>query len=65
MPNYICKRIKNFLVKRIKIKKKCLIVGVAYKKNVDDMGESPSLKIIEILEKIKFIVIFMIHILKL
>lgn len=51
MPNYICKRIKNFFGKKIKIKKKCLIVGMAYKKNVDDMRESPSLKIIEILEK--------------
>lgn len=28
-----------------------LVVGVAYKKNVDDMRESPALKIIEILEK--------------
>ena len=51
MPNYICNRIKNFFGKKIKNKKKCLIVGIAYKKNVDDMRESPSLKIIEILER--------------
>ena len=30
---------------------KILIAGIAYKKNVDDMRESPALKIIEILEK--------------
>jgi UDP-N-acetyl-D-glucosamine dehydrogenase len=29
---------------------KVLVIGVAYKKNVDDMRESPSLKIIELLE---------------
>jgi UDP-N-acetyl-D-glucosamine dehydrogenase len=28
-----------------------LVIGVAYKKNVDDMRESPALKIIELLEK--------------
>jgi UDP-N-acetyl-D-glucosamine dehydrogenase len=28
-----------------------LLLGVAYKKNVDDMRESPSLKLIELLEK--------------
>ena len=30
---------------------KILVVGMAYKKNVDDMRESPSLKLIEILEE--------------
>jgi UDP-N-acetyl-D-glucosamine dehydrogenase len=30
---------------------KILIVGIAYKKNVDDLRESPSLRIIELLEK--------------
>lgn len=30
---------------------KVLVVGVAYKKNVDDMRESPALKIIELLEE--------------
>jgi UDP-N-acetyl-D-glucosamine dehydrogenase len=30
---------------------KVLILGIAYKKNVDDMRESPSLKLIELLEK--------------
>ena len=37
------KGLKIFLVKKSK-SKKCLIVGIAYKKNVDDMRESPSLK---------------------
>ena len=53
MPNYICKRIKKFFSEKSKKKNKCLIIGMAYKKNVDDMRESPSLKIIEILEKNK------------
>ena len=53
MPNYICKKIIKFFQKKKKKKKKCLIIGVAYKKNVDDMRESPSIKIIEILEKNK------------
>jgi UDP-N-acetyl-D-glucosamine dehydrogenase len=30
---------------------KILIVGIAYKKNIDDMRESPSLKLIELIEK--------------
>jgi UDP-N-acetyl-D-glucosamine dehydrogenase len=35
-----------------------LIVGVAYKKNIDDMRESPALKIMELLEKRGAIVTF-------
>ena len=31
--------------------KKILILGVAYKKNVDDVRESPAFKLMEILEK--------------
>ena len=53
MPIIICNKVKHFL--KHKKKKKCLIIGVAYKKNVDDMRESPSLKIIEHLEKNKII----------
>jgi UDP-N-acetyl-D-glucosamine dehydrogenase len=30
---------------------KILVLGIAYKKNVDDMRESPSLKLIELLEE--------------
>tara|TARA_B100000989_G_scaffold296196_1_gene278889 strand:- start:359 stop:1642 length:1284 start_codon:yes stop_codon:yes gene_type:complete len=50
MPKLICSKAEKFLKDK---KKKCLIIGVAYKKNVDDMRESPSLKIFENLEKKK------------
>ena len=53
MPKYICSKIISYLKKNKNKNKKCLLLGVAYKKNVDDMRESPSLKIIEILEKNK------------
>lgn len=53
MPNYVvsrlifslnnqCKSLKNSLI---------LVLGVAYKKNVDDQRESPSLKIIQLLKQ--------------
>ena len=48
MPNWI---IKNAL--RNRTIKKALILGVAYKKNVDDMRESPALEFIKILSKKK------------
>lgn len=35
---------------------KILLVGIAYKKNVDDMRESPSLRIIELIEKMGAVV---------
>jgi len=44
--NKIFELIKNF-------NNKVLIIGVAYKKNVDDIRESPSLKIMKLLEKKK------------
>jgi len=54
MPNYIYQKF-------LKIKKKIrnfniLIVGISYKKNIDDVRESPALKFIEFLikDKIKF-----------
>lgn len=54
MPNYIY---KNFLSIKKKLKKfSILIVGVAYKKNIDDARESPALRFIDLLtkDKIKF-----------
>ena len=52
MPNYVCHRTMeaiNQIGKSIK-GAKILILGIAYKKNIDDIRESPSLEIIEILE---------------
>ena len=51
MPQWIIN--KSTLNKKIK---KALIIGVAYKKNVDDIRESPALKFINILEKKKITV---------
>ncbi len=50
MPNWIIK--ESLKIKKIK---KALIVGVAYKKNIDDVRESPALEFIKILyqKKIK------------
>ncbi len=49
MPKIIADKVFNYS-KKIK-NKKIFIVGVSYKKNVDDMRESPSLKIMELLKK--------------
>ena len=50
MPDWIIK--ETFKIKKIK---KALILGVAYKKNVDDMRESPALDFIKILKTKKII----------
>jgi UDP-N-acetyl-D-glucosamine dehydrogenase len=51
--NYLTtKRIANTVIKKAKNKNsKILIVGIAYKKNIDDVRESPALKIMELLTK--------------
>ena len=51
MPNYVIKKISDYFNKKCKSIKnsKILILGMSYKKNVDDLRESPSLKIAEIL----------------
>jgi UDP-N-acetyl-D-glucosamine dehydrogenase len=53
MPNYILNRISNNLNKKsIPLKNsKILVIGVSYKKNVADYRESPSIKIIELLQQ--------------
>jgi UDP-N-acetyl-D-glucosamine dehydrogenase len=53
MPEFVVKNLKNALDIKNKTlnKSKILILGVAYKKNVDDTRESPAFKIIEILKK--------------
>ncbi len=49
MPKIILKKICSLIKKNEKI----LILGVAYKKNVDDIRESPALKIMQLLDKKK------------
>ncbi|MGQ9623682.1 MAG: nucleotide sugar dehydrogenase [Candidatus Caldatribacteriaceae bacterium] len=53
MPYYVVEKTIEALNERGKSIRgaKILVLGVAYKKDVDDMRESPSLKIIQILEK--------------
>ncbi len=53
MPKWIVSNVeKNFKLKKINIRNsKLLIIGIAYKKNIDDDRESPAYEIIKILEK--------------
>lgn len=55
MPSYIVERVEDALKKKDKAlsKAKVLILGVTYKKDVKDLRESPSLDIIELLQKKK------------
>ncbi len=55
MPNYIFNKISTQLNKKSKSIKdsKILILGLSYKKNVDDIRESPALKLINLLLKAK------------
>ena len=52
MPEYVVSKLADGLNERGKPLKgsKVLILGIAYKKNVDDMRESPSVEIMEMLE---------------
>lgn len=53
MPYFVVQKVIDALNSQQKPLKgsKILILGMAYKKNVDDMRESPSLKLMELLEK--------------
>ena len=53
MPGWVIKRISDFFKKKGKTlhKKRILILGVAYKKNINDTRESPAFEIIKILKK--------------
>jgi UDP-N-acetyl-D-glucosamine dehydrogenase len=53
MPDYVVNSLMNALNERAKALKnsRILVLGVAYKKNVDDQRESPSLKIIQLLNR--------------
>ena len=55
MPGYIVERIENILEKKKKELKqaKILIIGVTYKKDIRDLRKSPSLDIIDLLQKRK------------
>jgi UDP-N-acetyl-D-glucosamine dehydrogenase len=54
MPRYVIDRMDAELDRRLSIppsKARVLIIGIAYKKNVGDVRESPSLKLIKLLEQ--------------
>lgn len=53
MPNYVVSKTIEVLNEKCKMLKgsKVLVLGVAYKKNIDDMRESPALKIMDLLIK--------------
>lgn len=52
MPRYVVQRVKTALNRRKKAVNgsRLLLLGIAYKKNVDDIRESPGLKLISLLE---------------
>ncbi len=53
-PKLITKKLNRYLIKNKKFKNiRCLVIGIAYKKNCDDLRLSPALKIIDILNKSK------------
>ena len=53
MPHYVIAKVMDALNSKRKALKdsKILILGLAYKKNIDDIRESPSLKLIELLQE--------------
>ena len=54
MPNYVVNKISEYFNKNCKTIKnsKIIILGLSYKKNIDDLRESPSLKIADLLLKL-------------
>ena len=54
MPQYVCSKI-NYALNRLSksvSSSRILVLGVSYKKNIDDLRESPSLRIIDTLYKL-------------
>ena len=58
IPYLIVKKIVKLLKKSKKKKPKILLLGIAYKKNINDLRESPGIKIIDLLIKKQFNVYF-------
>jgi len=56
MPKYVVERVRQILNLKKLQGKKILVVGVAYKKDVKDLRESPALDIIELFQKEKALV---------
>ncbi|MBI1387118.1 MAG: nucleotide sugar dehydrogenase [bacterium] len=56
MPRYVVNKLVEALAKRGKVVKgaKILVLGVAYKKDVDDVRESPALKVVEFMREWDF-----------
>lgn len=54
MPLYIVKKTLDILKKKNNLQKKILILGISYKKNIDDIRESPAIKIIKLFRKYKY-----------
>ena len=50
LPKKVFKKINDFILKN-NLKKNILIVGISYKKNINDTRNAPSLKIIQLLKK--------------
>ncbi len=54
MPHYVVARLRDMLDRRLGIglsRARILIIGIAYKKNVPDMRESPSVRLMSLLEE--------------
>ena len=52
MPRFVVDKLSDALNERGKtLKDKILVLGIAYKKNVDDMRESPSVELMEELKR--------------
>tara|TARA_B100000886_G_scaffold144974_1_gene98580 strand:+ start:11447 stop:12754 length:1308 start_codon:yes stop_codon:yes gene_type:complete len=54
IPHKIVKKIKKISEQKKNLKLKVLILGLAYKKNINDLRESPGMKILDLLKKNDF-----------
>jgi len=58
MPNYVVKRLQDHALRNNIKGKKILLLGIAYKKNISDLRESPAIKIFHLLKKLNYEVFF-------